>query len=124
MIKTLGIDIGIASIGWAVIEGEYTEKGLENKEIVDSGVRIFTKAENPKTKESLALPRRIARSARRRNARRRARMEQVKAYLSQALGLDSKLFIQEETLPNSYFSRNRCNARSLSSQGERKLGEV
>ena len=98
MIKTLGIDIGIASIGWAVIEGEYTEKGLENKEIVDSGVRIFTKAENPKTKESLALPRRIARSARRRNARRRARMEQVKAYLSQALGLDSKLFIQEETL--------------------------
>ena len=98
MIKTLGIDIGIASIGWAVIEGEYTEKGLENKEIVDSGVRIFTKAENPKTKESLALPRRIARSARRRNARRRARVEQVKAYLSQALGLDSKLFIQEETL--------------------------
>ena len=98
MIKTLGIDIGIASIGWAVIEGEYTEKGLENKEIVDSGARIFTKAENPKKKESLALPRRIARSARRRNARRRARMEQVKAYLSQALGLDSKLFIQEETL--------------------------
>lgn len=98
MILTLGVDIGIASIGWAVISGEYTDKGLENKEIVDSGVRIFTKAENPKTKESLALPRRLARSARRRNARRRARMEQIKAYLSQALGLDSKNFVQEETL--------------------------
>ena len=53
MIKTLGIDIGIASIGWAVIEGEYTEKGLENKEIVDSGVRIFTKAENQRQKNPL-----------------------------------------------------------------------
>lgn len=102
MIRTLGIDIGITSIGWAVIEGEYTEKGLENKEIVDSGVRIFTKAENPKTKESLALPRRLARSARRRNARRRARMEQVKSYLCQALGLDSKDFIQEGSLASIF----------------------
>ena len=98
MIRTLGIDIGIASIGWAVIEGEYTDKGIENKAIIDSGVRIFTKAENPKTKESLALPRRVARSARRRNARRRARMKQIKAYLCQALGFELKDFVQEEKL--------------------------
>ena len=97
-IRTLGVDIGIASIGWAVIEGEYGEQGFVNKEIVESGVRIFTKAENPKTKESLALPRRTARSARRRNARRRARISQIKNYLSKALGLDLKCFEQEGNL--------------------------
>ncbi|WP_034583557.1 type II CRISPR RNA-guided endonuclease Cas9 [Helicobacter pametensis] len=97
-IKTLGVDIGIASIGWAVVEGEYIDGNLKNEQIIDSGVRIFTKAENPKTKESLALPRRNARSARRRNARRRARVQQVKSYLCQTLGLDSKDFIQEGNL--------------------------
>ncbi|STP11925.1 CRISPR associated protein [Helicobacter mustelae] len=98
MIRTLGIDIGIASIGWAVIEGEYTDKGLENKEIVASGVRVFTKAENPKNKESLALPRTLARSARRRNARKKGRIQQVKHYLSKALGLDLECFVQGEKL--------------------------
>lgn len=37
--KILGFDIGITSIGWAYVEGE---------ELKDCGVRIFTKAENPK----------------------------------------------------------------------------
>ena len=51
--KILGFDIGITSIGWAYVEGE---------ELKDCGVRIFTKAENPQNGESLALPRREARS--------------------------------------------------------------
>lgn len=82
LIRTLGIDIGIASIGWAVIE----ENDKELK-IVKSGVRIFTKAENPKTKESLALPRRLARSARKRTRRKRERLKQIKLYLSQTLNI-------------------------------------
>lgn len=102
MVRTLGIDIGIASIGWAVIEGEYTQNGLENKRIIDSGVRIFTKAENPKNRESLALPRRLARSARRRNARRRARMNRVKTYLSKVMGLDPECFLQEGKLASFF----------------------
>lgn len=52
MAKILAFDIGISSIGWAFVE---------NDELKDCGVRIFTKAENPKTGESLALPRRLAR---------------------------------------------------------------
>lgn len=50
MARILAFDIGISSIGWAF---------SENDELKDCGVRIFTKAENPKTGESLALPRRL-----------------------------------------------------------------
>lgn len=46
MARILAFDIGISSIGWAF---------SENDELKDCGVRIFTKAENPKTGESLAL---------------------------------------------------------------------
>ena len=56
---TLGLDIGIDSVGWAVLcnntEGEPIK--VENL-----GVRIFDKAEQPKTGESLAAPRRSARN--------------------------------------------------------------
>ena len=45
----IGLDLGIASIGWAVYDDE-------SKQMVDIGVRIFDAAEHPKTKESLALP--------------------------------------------------------------------
>lgn len=61
--KILGLDIGISSLGWAVIN--YDKEKKENNKIIKSGVRIFTVAENPKTGESLALPRRNARGARR-----------------------------------------------------------
>lgn len=46
MARILAFDIGISSIGWAF---------SENDELKDCGVRIFTKAENPKTGESLAF---------------------------------------------------------------------
>lgn len=78
---TLGLDIGIASIGWAVLES------LPNGEpfkINNLGVRIFEKAEQPKTGASLALPRREARSARRRIRRKRHRKERIKALLHEA----------------------------------------
>lgn len=75
---TLGLDIGISSIGWAVLQS--TPNG-EPFKIEDLGVRIFEKAEQPKTGASLALPRREARSARRRLRRRRHRKMRIKALL-------------------------------------------
>lgn len=96
-IRTLGVDIGIASIGWALLEGELEEDKVIHKEILASGVRIFTKAETPK-KESLALPRRIARSARRRTRRKRERMLQIKSFLSSSLGIPLEAMFQEEKL--------------------------
>lgn len=78
---TLGLDIGIASIGWAVLENALDGEPFK---IEDLGVRIFEKAEQPKTGASLALPRREARSTRRRIRRRRHRKERMKALLQQA----------------------------------------
>lgn len=75
---TLGLDIGIASVGWAVLTNN--AKG-EPYHIQDLGVRIFEAAEQPKTGASLAAPRREARSARRRLRRRRHRKERIKALL-------------------------------------------
>lgn len=78
-LKILGFDIGITSIGWAFVEGG---------ELKDSGVRIFTKAENPKTGESLALPRRTARGTRRRLHRRKVRLNAIKRLICKEFGLN------------------------------------
>ena len=68
---TLGLDIGIASVGWCVVE-----EG-EKPRIVDLGVRTFPVAEHPKDGSSLALPRRMARGIRRRLHRRRKRLDDI-----------------------------------------------
>ena len=77
---TLGLDIGIASVGWAVLRN-----GLDGEpfKIENLGVRIFDKAEVPKTGASLAAPRREARSSRRVVRRRRHRKERIKCLIEQ-----------------------------------------
>jgi CRISPR-associated endonuclease Csn1 len=64
----LGLDIGIASVGWAVLG--------ENR-IIDLGVRCFDKAETAKEGESLNLSRRMARLMRRRLRRRAWRLTKL-----------------------------------------------
>ena len=75
----LGLDLGITSIGWAIVKTDDINR--KNSEIVDSGVRIFTIAEHPKDGKSLALPRREARSARRSTKRKAQRMKAIKRML-------------------------------------------
>ena len=70
----LGLDIGIASVGWAVLALDDND---EPYKIEALNSRIFEKAENPKDGSSLAAPRREARSMRRRLRRRRHRSERV-----------------------------------------------
>lgn len=70
---SLGLDIGVTSVGWAVID-------LEKERIHDLGVRLFEKAEDPQSGDSLAKPRRDARSARRRLKRRRQRLNHLKSF--------------------------------------------
>lgn len=77
----LGLDLGIASVGWAVVEIDINDKGYEFKRLIDTGVRIFPAAEHPKNKESLAKNRREARSARRVIGRRKARLKRLKQLL-------------------------------------------
>ncbi len=69
--KILGLDIGIASLGWSVIDNA-------NSQIVGSGVRCFTKAEEPKTGESLAAPRRTKRLVRRLIRRKAQRLGKIR----------------------------------------------
>jgi CRISPR/Cas system Type II protein with McrA/HNH and RuvC-like nuclease domain len=69
---TIGLDIGIASVGWAV---------LSPTRIVDLGVRCFDAAEDPKKKVSLNQARRTARVGRNRNASRCSRLKRLSELL-------------------------------------------
>lgn len=73
----VGLDVGIASVGWAALELNMEDEPIR---ILDLGSRIFPKAETSKG-ESLAMPRRVARGTRRRLRRRRFRIFRVKQYL-------------------------------------------
>ena len=77
----LGLDLGITSIGWALVQND--DENSENNEIIGSGVRIFTAAEHPKDGKSLALPRREARSARRTTKRKAQKLRAIKQLLIQ-----------------------------------------
>lgn len=74
----IGLDIGIASVGYAVLALDYEENPWG---IIRMGSRIFDVAENPKDGASLALPRREARGTRRRLRRHRHRLERIKHLL-------------------------------------------
>ena len=69
---TFGFDIGIASVGWAV---------LNETRIVDLGVRCFDAAEDPKTGDSLNSGRRLLKTQRNRLRRRVLRLKKLRRLL-------------------------------------------
>lgn len=71
----MGWILVLASVGWAVLQNNSDDEPVR---IVDLGVRIFDTAEIPKTGESLAGPRRAARTTRRRLRRRKHRLDRIK----------------------------------------------
>lgn len=74
----IGLDVGVSSVGWAVV-------GLDQNEnpcgILGMGTRMFSPAEHPKTGASLAAPRREARCQRRRLRRHKHRNERIRSLL-------------------------------------------
>lgn len=80
---TIGLDIGIASVGWAIINNDKSR-------IEDLGVRVFKKAEEENGK-ALNLARREARGTRRRLRRKSIRMKKIKE-----LFIKYKLISKEE----------------------------
>lgn len=74
----VGLDIGIASVGWATLLLDSQDEPVR---ILDLNSRIFDKAEVPKTGASLAAPRRMARGVRRRLRRRKFRLHRVRQYI-------------------------------------------
>ena len=73
----IGLDLGTNSIGWAVLE---LDANGEPSALKDMGARIFPNGRKPQDDTSLAVDRRLARSARRRSNRykkRRYRLTQL-----------------------------------------------
>lgn len=103
----IGLDCGIASVGYSVVELDSTD---EPRRIIRLGSRIFDKAEHPKDGSSLALPRREARSARRRLRRHKHRLERIRYLI-----VDKGILSQDEL--DELYSQQvsdiyelRCNA--------------
>ncbi len=122
MMKIFSFDIGIASIGWAYIEDDVLK---------DCGVRIFTKAENPKNGDSLATPRREARSARRRLARRRARLDALKKLICEEFGLELGDYLTPDgELPKAYYiqkckiSKDERKQKRQTEKGKQELEKL
>lgn len=76
----LGLDVGIKSVGWCVLECD--ENG-EPIQINALNSRIFDAAEHPQTGASLAEPRRNARGLRRRIRRKSFRLERIRKLFSE-----------------------------------------
>ena len=75
----IGLDIGITSTGWSVVEDDAEGKPIR---IIDLGSRIFEAAEKPKDGSPLAKDRRDARGLRRRGRRKKHRIERTKRLLN------------------------------------------
>ncbi|VEJ08750.1 type II CRISPR RNA-guided endonuclease Cas9 [Actinobacillus delphinicola] len=96
----LGLDIGIASIGWACVAVDEKEQPYG---LLDCGVRIFDAAENPKDGSSLNATRREKRALRRSIHRRALRMQRGKALCKKFGLLEASDFINKNEvtgLPN------------------------
>lgn len=112
----IGLDIGIASVGWAVLQNNSQDEPVR---IVDLGVRIFDKAEIPKTGESLAGPRRAARTTRRRLRRKRHRLERIKQLLQNHGMIEIGAFMEryhKGNLPDVYQLRYEALDRKLTDE--------
>ena len=106
---SIGLDIGITSIGYAVMLLDGNDQPCR---IMKMGSRIFDAAENPKDGSSLAAPRRENRAMRRRLRRKRFRKERIKALIENS-GIMNKeeienIYQSNAELPDIY--EIRCRA--------------
>ncbi|MBQ1934614.1 MAG: hypothetical protein II370_06405 [Clostridia bacterium] len=74
----IGLDIGIESVGYSILELDSNDHPFRIERL---GTRIFDKAEHPKDGSSLSAPRREARGARRRLRRHRHRLERIRGLI-------------------------------------------
>ena len=79
----IGLDIGVASLGWSLID--------EDNKIINLGSRLFPDAANPKDGKLLNAKRREMRHSRRRISRTRTRKQELISFF-----VDNKLIKNEE----------------------------
>ncbi|GMO61727.1 MAG: type II CRISPR RNA-guided endonuclease Cas9 [Rickettsiales bacterium] len=109
MTRILGLDLGIASIGWSLVD---IDKDIN---YIDAGVRIFDSAENTKDKKSSAEPRRMARLARRRLKRRRIRIAKIKDICKEFLKVNTNI-LYNGSLKDVWELRKNALERTLTPQ--------
>ncbi len=89
--RIIGLDVGINSVGFSFIN--INESNVNKSEILEMGSRLFEAAEHPKSGASLASPRREARGARRRLARKARKVSRLRTLLNEH-GLPAQKIIQ------------------------------
>lgn len=105
---TFGFDIGIASVGWAV---------LSSTRIVALGVRAFDAAEEPKTGEPLNEHRRTAKTQRSRLKRRVQRLKKLRRLLRDAGAVPSADIQHFQSTPHQRGGVARANPWELRARG-------
>ena len=106
----LGLDLGTNSIGWCALE---LKDGMPSG-IIDMGVRVFHDGREPKTGESLAVQRRLARGVRRRRDRHNRQKRKVFGFFIEA-GLASESSREEIKALDPYLLRTEGLDRKLES---------
>ena len=127
----LGLDIGISSVGWGLLE---LDENNNPYKIIDVGSRIFTPGEVEKTGDSRAKERREKRGARRVSRRREFRLDRVKnllyenGYLKGSINSNivseknEELSIIFDNMINNYYKSNDTNPYKLKVEAlDRKL---
>ena len=127
----LGLDIGISSVGWGLLELDANNNPYK---IIDVGSRIFTPGEVEKTGDSRAKERREKRGARRISRRREFRLDRVRnllyenGYLKGNINSNivsvknEKLSIIFDNMINNYYKEKNSNPYILKVEAlDRKL---
>lgn len=95
----LGVDIGVASVGWGIVDEDYN--------VIDCGVRLFSENRSDDN-----ATRREMRSARRRLRRRQHRLHRMEKVLNRTLGIRNPVLTNE----NLYELRCRGLKKKLSKE--------
>ena len=127
----LGLDIGISSVGWGLLEQDANNNPYK---IIDVGSRIFTPGEVEKTGDSRAKERREKRGARRISRRREFRLDRVRnllyenGYLKGNINSNivseknEELSIIFDNMINNYYKEKNSNPYKLKVEAlDRKL---
>ena len=93
--RIIGLDLGKASVGWAVVE---LNDGEQGGHIVAAGVRTFPAAENSSGAQSQSpnAPRRVARGIRRTIRRRAHRLQRLRLLFTEYGLLDPQRYLRDD----------------------------
>lgn len=113
----LGVDLGETSLGWCAFLLD-SERG-EPCGFLDAGVRIFPSGRDPKSREPLAVSRRLARQRRRQLDRRMRRQRATVKFL-----VDVNLLPASEVERKEVFEMDPYRCRAFAATGEATPYEV